>query len=107
MNKSGDKKVSIAFIIVSVIINFTNYEIFYNDINPFYEFWSFMAYVAGALGISIIPLGAAAVIAAFFMIPKGHKHRYPYYFGITFLILSLLSIVMSATNVIYMRQFLP
>jgi hypothetical protein len=107
MDKSRDNKVSIAFIVVSVIINFVNYTLFYNVINPFYEFASFVAFCAGTLGITIFPLGVAAVIAAFFMIPKGHKHRYPYYFGITFLILSLISIVMSATNAVYMRQFLP
>lgn len=107
MDRSRDTKVSIAFIVVSVIVNFVNYTLFYNVINPFYEFSSFVAYVAGTLGITVFPLGAAAIIAAFFVIPKKHKHRYLYYFGIVFLILSLLSVAMSASNAWYARQFLP
>jgi len=107
MNKSRDKRVSIAFIVVSVIVNFVNYTLFYNVINPFYEFGSFVAFCAGTLGITAFPLGAAAIIAAFFIIPKKHKHRYLYYFGIVFLILSLLSVVVSVSNAWYVRQFVP
>lgn len=110
MNKSGDKKVSIAFIVASVIVNFVNYALFYNVIHPSWfliEFSALAMFIAGTLGITIFPAGVAAIIAAFFMIPKKHSHRYLYYFGIAFLILSLLSIVMSVSNAWYAKQFLP
>jgi hypothetical protein len=110
MNKSGDNKVSIAFTVVSVIVNFVNYAIFYNTINPSWflvEPSSFLMFIAGTLGITLPVAGVAAIIAAFFMIPKKHSHRYLYYFGIAFLILSLLSVVVSVSNAWYERQFLP
>jgi len=110
MNRSGDNKVSIAFIVVSVIINFVNYAIFYNVIHPAWfiiDTSSFVYFVAATLGITWPVAGVAAIIAAFFLISKKHNHRYLYYFGIAFLILSLLSIVMSVSNAWYVRQFLP
>lgn len=110
MNKSGDKKVSIAFIVASVIVNFVNYALFYNVIHPSWfliEFSALAMFIAGTLGITIFPAGVAAIIAAFFMIPKKHSHRYLYYFGIAFLILSLLSVAMSVSNAWYAKQFLP
>ena len=110
MNRSRDIKVSIICIVVSVIVNFINYALFYNVIHPswfFIEFSAFVMFVSGTLGITIFPLGAAAIIAAFFIIPKQHKHRYLYYFAILFLILSLISVVISALNASYERQFFP
>jgi hypothetical protein len=110
MNRGGDTKVSIAFIVVSVIVNFVNYALFYNVIHPSWfliEFSALAMFIAGTLGITIFPAGVAAIIAAFFMIPKKHKHRYLYYFGIVFLILSLLSVVVSVSNAWYAQQFLP
>jgi hypothetical protein len=110
MNKSGDKRVSIAFIVVSVIVNFVNYALFYNEIHPSWfliDFWALASFVAGTLGITLPVAGITAIIAAFFLIPKKHSHRYLYYFGIAFLILSLLSIVMSVSNARYAKQFLP
>ena len=110
MNKSGDKRVSIAFIVASVVVNFVNYALFYNVIHPGWflvDFSALATFIAGTLGITVFPAGAAAIIAAFFMIPKKHSHRYLYYFGIAFLILSLLSIVMSVSNAWYAKQFFP
>jgi len=110
MNKSGDKRASIAFIVASVIVNFVNYALFYNVIHPSWflvDFPALAMFIAGTLGITVFPAGAAAIIAAFFMIPKKHSHRYLYYFGIAFLVLSLLSVVMSVSNAWYAKQFLP
>lgn len=99
MSRSKDNKISILLIVVSVIINFANYIFFYNDINPFYEVWSFLAFIAGTLGITLPVAGIAAIIAVFFIISKRHKHGYLYYFAILFLILSLFSVVISVSNV--------
>lgn len=107
MNRSRDKKISILLIVVSVVINFTNYIFFYNVINPFYEIFSFLAFVAGALGITVFPLGIAAIIAVFFIISKKHKHQYLHYFAILFLVFSLCSVVISVSNASYVRQIFP
>ena len=94
-------RISVLLIALSVVINFTNYTFFYNDINPFYEFFSFLAFVGGALGITLPVVGIAAIIAVFFIISKKHRHSYLYYFAILFLILSLFSIVISVSNAAY------
>ena len=110
MGGTREIRVSIALIVASVIVNFVNYALFYNVIHPSWfliEFSALAMFIAGTLGITIFPAGVAAIIAAFFMIPKKHSHRYLYYFGIAFLILSLLSIVMSVSNAWYAKQFLP
>jgi len=84
--------------------------LFYNVIHPSWflvDFSALAMFIAGTLGITIFPAGIAAIIAAFFIIPKQHKHRYLYYFAILFLILSLISVVISASNAWYAGQFLP
>lgn len=89
--KKKENKIISFFIIISLVINLINYVLFYNEINPFYSIWSFLAFVAGIIGISTLPLIVSAIISIFFILPKKHKHKYIYYFSIIFFILSLFS----------------
>ena len=98
MNRGKENKISVSLIALSVVINFANYIVFYNDINPFYSIFSFLSFVAGTLGITLPVGGIAAIITVFFVISKKHKYRYQYYFAILFLILSLFSVVVSVSN---------
>jgi hypothetical protein len=98
MDKNKENKILVLLVIIALIINFVNYIFYYNIINPFYEIWSFLAFLAGTLGITIFPLGIAAFISVFFVLSKKHKHKYRYYLAIFFLILSLFSLYVSYAN---------
>jgi hypothetical protein len=90
MNKNKENKISILLIVIAIIVNFINYLLFftYGHINAFYSAWSFLAFLAGALGVAIFPLGIAVFISILFILPKNHKPKYLYYFSILFLLLS-------------------
>ena len=96
-----EKGISLSLIGVAVVVNFINNAVFYNAINPFYEIASFFAYLAGLLGITIWPLGIAAIVSILLVLPKKHKHNYIFYFAIIFLILSVFSLIISVSNSAY------
>ncbi len=86
INRSKDYTISGILIVLSMVIGFVDY-IYINQNpypsvpTPFYRQWI----------IYSPEVAIAAIIAVFFIIPKGHKHVYLYYFAILFLILSVFS----------------
>lgn len=96
MKKNKEKIIVLLLIVVAIIINFVNSIFFCTPgltcINPFYSIWSFLAFLAGTLGVTIFPLGIAAIVSILFILSKKHKYKYIYYFSILFFIFSLLSL---------------
>jgi len=81
--------------ITAVIINIINYSLFYNNINLFYSGWSFLAFVAGVLGISFPSIIISLIISLFLILILKKKHKFFYYFAFIFLCASLFALYIS------------
>jgi hypothetical protein len=82
-------------IITAVIINIITYSLFYNTINLFYSGWSFLAFVAGVLGISLPGIIISLIISLFLILILKKKHKFFYYFAFIFLCASLFVLYIS------------
>ena len=82
-------------IITAVIINIITYSLFYNTINLFYSGWSFLAFVAGVLGISFQSIIISLIISLFLILILKKKHKFFYYFAFIFLCASLFTLYIS------------
>jgi hypothetical protein len=96
---SKETGISLSLIGVSIVVNLINYAAFYNNINPFSEIWSLLAFLAGALGVTLVPLIIAAIISIFFILSRKHQHKYIFYFALIFLILSAFSLIVSFSEI--------
>ena len=100
------KKINIFLLIISAffinaITNFFSCVPDSTCINPFYSIWSFLAYLAGILGTSIISLGLSVIISFIIILINKRKYDFLYYFSISFIILSLIFLFIIYTNYTY------
>jgi hypothetical protein len=96
--KNKENQTITYLLIAALLVNLANYIFFYNQTNVFYSLFSFLAFVAGLIGISMIPFAVAAFIAVFFLIPRKRKHKYFYFLSIIFIILSIFSFWISCST---------
>lgn len=97
------KKINIFLLIISAffinaITNFFGCARYSTCINPFYDIWSFLAYLAGILGTSIMSLGLSVIISFIIVLINKRKYNFLYYFSILFIIFSLIFLFISYTN---------
>ncbi len=93
MSRSKEYVISGLLIILALVISFVDY--FYVNGNPYPSFPIPYQRLWAIRGPQV---ATAAMIAVFFIVRKGHKHGYLYYFAILFAIISVFSIVISLFN---------
>jgi len=97
-NKKPGRTAGLIFLWVAMGVFFVNHLLFFNDMNPFYEFWAFMAFLASGLGTCILQLTFSPTIAYLLARRKSAGHCYLYYFGLLALGFSLFTIWASYSN---------
>jgi len=95
MSRSKEYMISGLLIVLSGVINFVDY--FYVNQNPYP---SFPTPYQRLWAIGGPKVAIAVIIAVFFIIPKGHKHSYLYYFAVLSAVISVFSIVISLFNLV-------
>lgn len=94
------KKTNIILLIVGAFIVNTFTQIAFcipglTCINPFYDMWSFLAFMASVLGIAIFPIGLSIVISFIIILINKKKQNFLYYFSLLFIIFSLIVLFIS------------